>query len=136
MQCRKYMCMLRRALSRGTSTLMLSTAGSLLVEDLGSTLEATGAAGSNETNLLAWRRVPPHGGGVTDMLVVTTTVGMLYRVHGHTTDLQHTQNSLLTTRLAPCTSFPSTLGQEWMKHSPTCSQKRRDEEIVFDQTIK
>jgi hypothetical protein len=68
---------------------------SLLVENLGGTLEATGTAGSNKTDLLAGRCVPPHGGGVTDMLVVTTTVGMLHRVHGHTTDLQHTKNAIL-----------------------------------------
>lgn len=62
----------------------------LLVEDLGGTLEATSTAGSNETDLLAGGCVPSHSRGVTDMLVVTTTVGMFYRVHGHTTHLQHT----------------------------------------------
>lgn len=58
----------------------------LPVLDCGS-LEAPGPAGGDESNLLARGGIPPHGGGVPDMLMVTTTVGMLHRVHGHTTHL-------------------------------------------------
>eukprot|EP00208_Stichococcus_sp_RCC1054_P002233 CAMPEP_0206134926 /NCGR_PEP_ID=MMETSP1473-20131121/314_1 /ASSEMBLY_ACC=CAM_ASM_001109 /TAXON_ID=1461547 /ORGANISM="Stichococcus sp, Strain RCC1054" /LENGTH=266 /DNA_ID=CAMNT_0053526571 /DNA_START=2195 /DNA_END=2996 /DNA_ORIENTATION=+ len=53
-----------------------------------STLEATGAAGSNETNLLAGGCVAAHSGGVPNVLVVTTTVGVLHRIHSHTTHLR------------------------------------------------
>lgn len=45
-------------------------------------------AGGDEADLLAGRRVAAHRGGVTDVLVVTAAVGMLHRVHGHTTHLQ------------------------------------------------
>ena len=95
----------------------------------GLTPQTTRPPGGDETHLLPGRSVPTHRARVTDMLVVTTTVGMLYRVHGHTTDLQHTQNSLLTTRLAPCTSFPSTLGQtmdETLSHMQSKEEGRRD----------
>jgi hypothetical protein len=61
---------------------------SLLVDDLGGTLEATSAAGCNETYLLSWGSVPPNGGGVPNVLVVTTTVWVLHRIHGHATHLQ------------------------------------------------
>ena len=63
------------------STLLLPVLG-------GSSLEASGPAGGNESDLLAWGGVPPHCGGVPNMLMVTTTVRMLHRVHGHTTHLQ------------------------------------------------
>ncbi len=97
----KSACAIIPVLSR-TGTLLHSATGfSLLVEDLGGTLEATGAAGSNETNLLAGGRVPPHSGGMTDMLVVTTTVGMFYRVHGHTTHLTHTVTTDETLDMQP-----------------------------------
>lgn len=52
----------------------------------GSTPHATSAACSNETNLLTRRAITAHRGGMTDVLMVTTTVGMLHRVHGHTTN--------------------------------------------------
>ena len=62
----------------------------LLWLDDACTTETTGAAGSNKTDLLSGGSVAGHGGGVTNVLVVTTTVGMLHRVHGHTTHL-HTK---------------------------------------------
>jgi len=50
--------------------------------------ETTSAAGSNETDLATSRGVSAHSGGVANMLMVTTTMGMLDGVHGHTTDLR------------------------------------------------
>jgi hypothetical protein len=43
--------------------------------------------GGNETDLLTGGPTAADSGGLADMLVVTTTVGMLNRVHGHTTHL-------------------------------------------------
>lgn len=48
------------------------------------TSATTGSAGSDETNLLAGRAVATHGAGLAKMLMVTTTMGMVHRVHGHT----------------------------------------------------
>jgi hypothetical protein len=50
--------------------------------------EPTSPPCSNETNLLARRSVTADGGGVTDVLVVTSSVGMLNRVHSYTTHLR------------------------------------------------
>ena len=70
--------------SLGRNVLLISQTGSLLLaglggHDLGSLLatEATSAASGNETNLLTGGAVAAHGRGVTDMLMVTTTVGMV-----------------------------------------------------------
>lgn len=52
---------------------------------LGST-ETTSTPGSNETNLLTRGIVPGGGGGVTNVLMVTTTMGVIHRIHRHTTD--------------------------------------------------
>mmetsp|Transcript_38741 Transcript_38741/g.84285 ORF Transcript_38741/g.84285 Transcript_38741/m.84285 type:complete len:269 (+) Transcript_38741:107-913(+) len=49
--------------------------------------QATSAAGGNETNLLTGRSVTAHRGRVANVLMVTTTVGMLHGVHSHTTNL-------------------------------------------------
>ena len=76
----------------------------LLVEDLGCTLEPACAASCNETNLLSWRGIPPYSGGMPNVLVVTTTVRVLHRVHGHTTHLQST-HIVIT----------------WPCHDPDCS---------------
>jgi hypothetical protein len=51
------------------------------------TTNTTSAAGSNQTDLLAGGSVAGHRGGVTNVLMVTTTVGMLHGVTGNTTDL-------------------------------------------------
>jgi len=59
---------------------------------LGCTLEATCSPGSNETNLLSRGCIPAYCGGVTNMLMVTTTVRVLYRVHSHTTNLPSTND--------------------------------------------
>lgn len=60
----------------------------LVCLDSAGTTQATSAAGSNETDLLAGWCPAGHSGGVTNVLVVTTTVGMLHGVHAHTTHLQ------------------------------------------------
>jgi len=52
------------------------------------TSQDTGTTGGNETDLLTRRGVTSGGGRVTDVLMVTTTVGMLNRVHRHTSNLR------------------------------------------------
>lgn len=73
----------------GLSAIKGSAASLLVVvsSPLDVSTETTSAAGSNETDLLTSGCVATHSGSVTNVLVVTTTVGMLHRVHGHTTDL-------------------------------------------------
>ena len=51
------------------------------------TTDKTSAAGSNETSLLTSRSATSNGGGVTNVLVVTTTVRVVDGVHGNTTSL-------------------------------------------------
>jgi len=53
---------------------------------LGGTTDLTSSSGSNETRLLTGGALSGHSGGVTNMLLVTTTVGMVDGVHGDTTD--------------------------------------------------
>ena len=55
--------------------------------DLTGTSEAASAAGSDQTDLLAGRAVAGDGRGVTNVLMVTTTVRVLNGVTGNTTDL-------------------------------------------------
>ena len=64
-------------------------AGSLVVldeGDLASTANDTGSSGGDETNLLTAGSVSPGGRGVTNVLMVTTTVRMFDGVHGNTSD--------------------------------------------------
>lgn len=49
--------------------------------------KTTGPPGGNETNLLPWWSIPADGTGVTNVLVVTTTMRMLNGVHSNTTNL-------------------------------------------------
>jgi len=56
-----------------------------LILDLLGTAEQTCPAGGNETSLLTGNGVARDGRGLSDMLVVTTTVGMVDGVHGNTT---------------------------------------------------
>lgn len=53
-------------------------------DDFG-TADQTSASGGNETSLLTWGSGAGERRGVTDVLLVTTTVGMVNRVHGDTT---------------------------------------------------
>merc|ERR1712137_508080 len=55
-----------------------------LILDLLGTAEQTCPAGGNETSLLTGNGVARDGRGLSDMLVVTTTVGMVDGVHGNT----------------------------------------------------
>jgi len=59
----------------------------LLADDDSRTADSTGSAGGDETDLLTGRRVTADSRRLTDMLMVTTTVGMLDRVLGDTTNL-------------------------------------------------
>jgi hypothetical protein len=52
----------------------------------GGTTDLTSSAGSNETSLLTSGGGSGEGSGVTDMLLVTTTVGMLDGVHSDTSN--------------------------------------------------
>jgi hypothetical protein len=53
--------------------------------DLDGTTEETSPAGSDETDFLTGNGGAGHGRCLSDMLVVTTTVRMVDRVHGNTT---------------------------------------------------
>lgn len=55
--------------------------------DLSTTAETAGAAGGDQADLLARGAVAGDGRGVTDVLMVTTTVRVLDGVLGNTTDL-------------------------------------------------
>merc|ERR1719199_810533 len=67
--------------SSGLSGLLLDGLETLLAA------QATGAAGGDETNLLTGGRVAADCGRVANVLMVTTTMGMLHGVHCHTADL-------------------------------------------------
>ena len=58
---------------------------SLLLVLLSSTV-ATSAAGSDQTSLLSGRAGALHGGRVSNVLMVSSSVGVLHRVTCHTTD--------------------------------------------------
>ncbi len=51
------------------------------------TTEQTGSSGSDETSLLTLSRISGDRRSLADMLMVTTTVRMVHRVHGNTTSL-------------------------------------------------
>ena len=53
----------------------------LLLLDSLCSAQSAGTTGSDETNLATSRCVPPDGGGFTNMLMVTTTEGMLNGLH-------------------------------------------------------
>lgn len=57
-----------------------------LLEKLAATSDGTGSLGGNETTLLTAGSVSPGGRGVTNVLMVTTTVRMLDGVHGNTSN--------------------------------------------------
>jgi len=68
-------------------TPMHPTVPSHLVLRLLRTTEQTSSSGSNETGLLTLSRVSGDRRSLADMLMVTTTVRMVHRVHGNTTSL-------------------------------------------------
>ncbi len=55
--------------------------------------DPAGPPGGDETDLLTGRAATANCGGLANVLVVTTTMGMLHGVHGHTTHLE-TLNAL------------------------------------------
>ena len=69
---------------------MITLSGLVGLGSGGSSLapETSSPPGSDETDLLAGGSITADSGGVTNVLVVTSSVGMLHRVHGHTTDLR------------------------------------------------
>ena len=54
-----------------------------------SSSDSSGSSGSDETDLLTSAGAPPDGGGLANVLMVSTTVGMLHRVHSNTTNLNN-----------------------------------------------
>merc|ERR1719222_1395421 len=61
----------------------------LLVSDLLlSSPNSTSTTGSDETDLSTSAGSSADGGGLTNMLMVTTTVGMLNGIHSNTTNLR------------------------------------------------
>ncbi len=50
------------------------------------TSDETCSSGSDKTDLLTWRGKSADSSGLTQVLVVTTSVGMIDRVHSHTTN--------------------------------------------------
>merc|ERR1712036_211723 len=59
----------------------------LLVADDARTTDSTSSSGGNQTDLLTWTGITSHRTWLTDMLMVTTTVGMLDWILGDTTHL-------------------------------------------------
>lgn len=52
--------------------------------DLGGSSDETGSPGGDETGLLSGDGVSGDGRGLSDVLVVSSSVGVVHRVHGHT----------------------------------------------------
>merc|ERR1712111_84110 len=50
--------------------------------------QTTSTSGCDQANLSAGGSVSPDGGGVANVLMISTTVRMLDGVHGHTADLR------------------------------------------------
>ena len=68
------------ALSEGNRSVLL------LEKELTASSDGAGPLGGNKSRFLTARGVSPGGRGVTNVLMVTTTVRMLYRVHGNTSN--------------------------------------------------
>lgn len=60
--------------------------GSGLLAELLSTTEKTSTTGSNKTDLLTSGSLARNTGGVTNVLMITTTMRMVNRIHSHTTN--------------------------------------------------
>jgi hypothetical protein len=69
---------------------LISSSPNLFTEhfelSLDTTSESTSSSGGDEADLSTSRSVPGDTTGLTDVLMVTTSVRMLDRVHGHTSD--------------------------------------------------
>jgi len=64
-----------------------SATSSILVLLVLTTSKSTSSSGGDKTDLSTGRFISGHGRGFTNMLVVTTTMGMLNRVHSNTSNL-------------------------------------------------
>jgi len=64
-----------------------SPANSFLLLELSAAADTSGTAGTAKTGLLSGWGVLLGSRGVANVLMVTTTEGMLHGVHGNTTDL-------------------------------------------------
>src|SRR5437763_183662 len=51
-----------------------------------SSSDETSSPGSHQPDFLPWRSVSGDGRGMTDMLLVTSSVGMVHGVHGHSSN--------------------------------------------------
>jgi len=67
--------------------LIFITTNLLLIDLEEGTTDSTSTASSNETDLLARGSIAADSRGVTNVLVITTTVGMLDGIHSNTTNL-------------------------------------------------
>ena len=76
------------SLSRDSAWRCSLTSSSLLLnlEILSTTSNETGSSGGHETSLLTAGSVSGDGRGVTDVLLVTTTMGMVDGVHSNTSN--------------------------------------------------
>ncbi len=61
--------------------------GLFIVCDCAGTTDLTSSSGSDETDFLTWWGSSGNGRGVTNVLLVTTTVGMVDGVHCNTSNL-------------------------------------------------
>merc|ERR1719371_3331 len=61
--------------------------GLILVGVLLSTTDPTSPSGGDQTDLLSGGGTTLDSGSLSNMLMVTTTMGMLHRIHGNTTHL-------------------------------------------------
>lgn len=87
----------------------------ILLDDLSATSDETSSSGSNKTDFLTSGLVSAGGRWVTDVLMVTTTVGMLDWVHG---DTSHSWPVVSLSFLL----IPGSVGlQEWLFGSLTAS---------------
>ena len=73
-------CKKEGTLSEGNHSILL------LEKELAATSDGASPLSGNKSRLLSARSVSPGGRGVTNVLMVTTTVGMLDRVHGYTSN--------------------------------------------------
>ncbi|QFZ38568.1 putative 60S ribosomal protein [Clavispora lusitaniae] len=91
-----------------------------LVLSLLSTSQQTGSSSSNQTSLLTWNSTSRDGRGLTNMLMVTTTVRVINWVHGHTSS-SRPRVSLDLVLVESSTSL-----QQWLVDSTTTSNDTND----------
>ncbi|QBM89397.1 hypothetical protein METSCH_D04680 [Metschnikowia aff. pulcherrima] len=101
-------------------TIYTSELATRLVGGLLGTSQQTSSSGGNQTSLLTWNGVSGDGGGLTNMLVVTTTVRVINWVHGHTSS-SWPRVSLDLVLVESSTSL-----QQWLVNSTTTSDNTND----------